>query len=76
MFASVFQLTTAGLLVSLVVSLLNVYNHLTHFHEPRFQLYVVRIILIVPVIPETTNLLPGRTNLFSRYTQYKHTSAS
>ena len=49
---SVFTLTTAGLAISLFVSVLNVYKHLTHFHEPRYQLYIVRIILIVPVISQ------------------------
>mgnify|MGYP001016376215 CR=1 FL=1 len=55
---SVFALTSAGLAISLAVSLLNVYKHLTHFHEPRFQLYIVRIILIVPVISSILFLKP------------------
>jgi hypothetical protein len=35
--------------VAIAISGRLIYKHLTNFHEPRFQLYIVRIILIVPI---------------------------
>jgi len=35
--------------LAILISVRLIYKHLTNFHEPRFQLYIVRIVLIVPV---------------------------
>lgn len=50
-FFSESQLLIAG--ISTVFSLLcagyQITQHLTNFHEPKYQLYIVRIILLVPI---------------------------
>jgi hypothetical protein len=37
------------LLLSMTISLYHIYKHLSNFHQPRLQLYIVRIILMIPV---------------------------
>ena len=41
------------LLASLVVSASSIANHLANFHKPRSQIYIVRILAMVPVYAST-----------------------
>jgi hypothetical protein len=35
--------------LAVLFSARNIYNHLRHYNQPKLQLYIVRIIIIVPI---------------------------
>lgn len=46
---SISTLITLSTLVALVISGQQIYKHLTNYSEPKLQLYIIRILLMVPV---------------------------
>ena len=62
------ELLIASVFVSMAIicSFYQIIKHLMNFHEPKLQLYIVRIILIVPVSPPQ-NHLTAKTYGISSY---------
>ena len=46
---TLFVLATCFTILSLVVSIHSIAKHLEHFNAPRYQLYICRLLLMVPI---------------------------